>query len=101
MKALRAIDDILCAKQTAMRLPARFCLSLATLYFTVGAKSRANAFDSSRQFSRESGSRTARKANALPVAPPIQLFPHSVRSEILVKATGADVLRLQRSRTLF
>jgi len=46
------------------------------------------------------GITTARKANTLPVAPPIQLFPHSVRSEILVKANGADTLRLQRSRTL-
>jgi len=36
MKALRAIDDILCANPTAMRLPARFILSFATLYFTVG-----------------------------------------------------------------
>jgi len=31
------------------------------------------------------GSTTACKAKALPVVPPIQLFPHSVRSEILVK----------------
>jgi len=46
------------------------------------------------------GSTSACKAKALPVAPPIQLFPHSLRSEILVKATGADALRLQRSRTL-
>jgi len=75
-----------------------FILSLAL--HTVGVKSRANASDSPRQFFRESGSTNAHKAKALPVAPPIQLFPHSLRSEILVKATGADALRLQRSRTL-
>jgi len=30
----------------------------------------------------------------------LNYYPHSVRSEILVKATDTDALRLQRSRTL-